>query len=81
MALGTPQGPTASQWKVTAQSVATVADYPVTFQVEATTDNPDAAGMADIVQAFVDLIAQSTGFKVVSASRAYSYAEQITPTA
>lgn len=80
MPLGTPEGPTASTWKVTASSVDTVADYPVTFTVTATTDNPDAPGVADIVQQFVDLIASSADFRLNSASRSYSYAEPITPT-
>ncbi|KUN92027.1 hypothetical protein [Streptomyces caeruleatus] len=80
MPLGTPEGPTASQWKVTAQSLTTIGEYGVTFNVTATTDNPDDPGMADIVQAFVDLIASSPDFRLNSASRSYSYSEPITPT-
>jgi hypothetical protein len=77
MPLGTPEGPTASQWKVTANSV----DYPVAFNVTATTDNPDAPGVPDIVQKFVAMIAASPNFRLMSAARSYSYSEPITPTA
>ncbi|XUL90990.1 hypothetical protein ACQ86D_33805 [Streptomyces galilaeus] len=47
----------------------------------ATTDNPDAPGVPDIVQKFVDMIAASPNFRLMSASRTYSYADPITPTA
>lgn len=81
MPLGTPQGPTQSVWKVTASSVATVGgDYPVTFEVAATTDNPDAPEVGGIVQQFVDLIAKSGTFKVLVATRSYGYVERMTPT-
>ncbi|NUP45339.1 MAG: hypothetical protein HOY76_52015, partial [Streptomyces sp.] len=56
MPLGTPEGPTASQWKVIVNSVDTAGDYPVTFTVEATTDNPDAPEVPAIVQKFVDTV-------------------------
>ena len=79
MPLGTAQGPTQSQWKVTASSITLVADYPVSFEVAVLTDNPDADGVADIVQQFVDLIAKSPNFKLVSATRSYGYTEQMTP--
>jgi hypothetical protein len=81
MPLGTPEGPTASQWKVTANSVDSAGDYPVAFNVTATTDNPDAPGVPDIVQKFVDMIAASPNFRLMSANRSYSYSEPITPTA
>ncbi|MFI7014379.1 hypothetical protein [Streptomyces sp. NPDC050164] len=61
-------------------SVETVADYPVTFSVTATTDNPDAPGVAAIVQQFVDLLAASPRFRLLSATRSYSYSESMTPT-
>lgn len=80
MPLGTPEGPTQSHWQVTADSVARVGDYPVTFTVTATTDNPDAAGVPDIVQKFVDLLASSPDFRFASAARTYSYSESMTPT-
>lgn len=80
MPLGTPEGPTASQWKITANSLDSAGDYPVTFDVTATTDNPDAPGVPDIVQKFVDMIAASPNFRLMSASRTYSYADPITPT-
>jgi len=80
MPLGTPEGPTASTWKVTVNSVDSAGDYPVTFTAVATTDNPDAPGVADIVQQFVDMVAASPKFRLMSASRSYSYAEPITPT-
>ncbi|MEU9972356.1 hypothetical protein [Streptomyces sp. NPDC051014] len=79
MPLGTPQGPTQSRWTVTANSVALVGDYPVSFDVVATTDNPDADGVPEIVQTFVDLIDQSPDFKLASATRSYGYTEQLTP--
>jgi hypothetical protein len=79
--LGTPEGPTQSQWTVTAASVAVVGDYPVLFNVAATTDNPDAPGVADIVQKFVDLLAAAPDFRLYSATRTYSYSESMTPTA
>ena len=79
MPLGTPQGPTQSQWKVTANSVATVGDYPVAFAATVLADNPDADGVPDIVQQFVDLVAKSPDFKLVSATRSYGYTEQMTP--
>lgn len=81
MPLGTPEGPTASQWKVTANSVDSAGDYPVAFNVTATADNPDAPGVPDIVQKFVDMIDASPNFRLMSASRSYSYSEPITPTA
>lgn len=81
MPLGTPQGPSQSQWKVTANSVVLVGDYPVSFDATVATDNPDADGVADIVQQFVDLIAKSPDFRLVSASRSYGYSEQMTPSA
>jgi hypothetical protein len=81
MPLGTPEGPTASQWKVTANSVDSAGDYPVAFNVTATTDNPDAPGVPDIVQKFVAMIAASPNFRLMSAARSYSYSEPITPTA
>jgi hypothetical protein len=82
MPLGTPQGPTQSQWTATANSVATVGDggYPVAFNVTATTDNPDAPGVAAIVQQFVDLIANSPDFKLMEAARKYSYSQPVTAT-
>lgn len=40
MPLGTPGDPTASQWRITANSLDSAGDYPVAFNVEATTDNP-----------------------------------------
>lgn len=80
MPLGTPEGPTQSQWQVTANSVDRVGDYPVAFNVTATTDNPDAAGVPAIVQKFVDLLASSPDFRLASAARTYSYSESMTPT-
>ncbi|MFD4569392.1 hypothetical protein ACFWOX_34145 [Streptomyces sp. NPDC058467] len=80
MPLGSPEGPTQTQWKITADSVARVGDYPVTFNVTATTDNPDAAAVPDIVQTFVDLLASSPDFRFASAARTYAYSEPMTPT-
>ncbi|MET7679403.1 hypothetical protein [Streptomyces sp. NPDC005423] len=81
MPLGTPEGPTASQWKIAANSVDSAGDYPVTFDVTATTDNPDAPGVPAIVQKFVDMIDASPTFRLMSANRSYSYSDPITPTA
>ncbi|WP_406199296.1 hypothetical protein OG331_23125 [Streptomyces sp. NBC_01017] len=80
MPLGTPGDPTASLWRITAQSRDSAGDYPVTFNVDATTDNPDAPAVPDIVQKFVDMIETSADFRFVSASRTYSQAQPITPT-
>ena len=81
MALGTPQGPSQSRWTVTCDSRAQVAEYPVTFAVTATTDNPDDPAMAAVVQQFVDLIAKSPDFVLRTAGRASTYLESMTPTA
>ena len=81
MPLGTPEGPTASQWEVIVNSVDTAGDYPVTFTVEATTDNPDAPEVPAIVQKFIDTVTTGDAFRLVSATRTYSYSESMTPTA
>lgn len=81
MPLGNPEGPTQSQWTVAVGSVVHIGDYPVTFNITATTDNPDAPEVPAIVQTFVDMIAGSKDFQVYSAARTYSFSEQITPTA
>jgi hypothetical protein len=62
-------------------SVARAGDYPVTFNITATTDNPDAPEVPAIVQTFVDLIAGSKDFQLYFAERKYSFSEQFTPTA
>jgi hypothetical protein len=80
MPLGTPGDPTASQWKITANSVDSAGDYPVAFNVEATTDNPDAPAVPGIVQKFVDMIDASPNFRLMSATRTYSQSQSITPT-
>lgn len=81
MPLGTPVGPSQSQWKISADSVERVAEYPVTFSVTVSTDNIDAVGVPDVVQKFVDLIASSPAFVLRSAARTTVYAESMTPTA
>jgi hypothetical protein len=81
MPLGNPEGPTASQWKVTVGSTDMAGDYPVTFEAVATADNPDAPEVAGIVQKFVDMVNASGSFRLLSAERTYSYSEAITPTA
>ncbi|MGP4084185.1 hypothetical protein [Streptomyces sp. KR55] len=81
MPLGAPQGPTQSQWTIAAASIALVGEYPVAFNIAAMADNPDAPGVAETVQKFVDLIAASSDFKVNIATRTYSYSERMTPTA
>jgi hypothetical protein len=80
MPLGPPEGPTASQWRATVNSLDTVGEYPVAFNIVATTDNPDLPGMAPIVQKFVDLLASSPDFRLTGAFRTYSYSERMTPT-
>lgn len=80
MPLGDPGDPTASQWQITAQSLDSAGDYPVTFNVQATTDNPDAPAVPGIVQKFVDMIDASPSFRLMSATRTYSQAQPITPT-
>jgi hypothetical protein len=57
-----------------------IGDYPVSFDVTATTDNPDAPEVAPIVQQLVDLLASSPDFRLMSATRSYSYSEPMTPT-
>lgn len=80
MPLGDPGDPSASQWKITVQSRDSAGDYPVSFAVDATTDNPDAPAVPGIVQKFVDLIEGSPDFWLVSATRSYTQAQPITPT-
>lgn len=80
MPLGTPGDPTASVWKVTANSRDSAGDYPVAFNVDATTDNPDAPAVPGIVQKFVDMIEASPDFQLMSATRTYSQSQPITPT-
>ncbi|MGI5443832.1 hypothetical protein ACQEV4_42770 [Streptomyces shenzhenensis] len=80
MALGTPVGPTQSQWTITAVSVLTVGQYTVPFEIRAVPDNPDADGVEAVVQKFVDLIAASGDFTVSYAGRTYGYQQRMTPT-
>jgi hypothetical protein len=80
MPLGDPGDPSASQWRITAQSLDSAGDYPVTFSVDATTDNPDAPAVPAIVQKFVDMIEASAGFRFISANRTYTQSQPITPT-
>jgi hypothetical protein len=80
MPFGNPEGPTASVWKVSVSSQDMAGEYPVTFDVVATADNPDAAEVPGIVQKFVDMVAASGSFRLVSATKSYSYSEPITPT-
>jgi hypothetical protein len=56
-----------------------IGDYPVSFDVTATTDNPDAPEIEGIVQQLVDLLASSPDFRLLSATRSYSYSEPMTP--
>lgn len=81
MPLGTPQGPSQAQWKIIADSVERVAEYPVTFTTVVSTDNIDAEGVPAVVQQYVDLIASSPNFVLRSAARTSTYAESMTPTA
>jgi hypothetical protein len=80
MPLGTPEGPTASTWKITANSIDPIGEYLVTFAIAATTDNPDDPKMPLVVQKFIDLVHASPDFRFISATRSYSYTEPITPT-
>jgi hypothetical protein len=81
MPLGDQQGPTGTQYQISAQSVESVGEYKVTFTCTPSTDNLDAPEVADIVQKFVDLINASPDFHLTSATRTYDYAQSITPTA
>jgi hypothetical protein len=81
MPLGSPQGPTLSQWRVSARSVDRAGDYPVELAVSVSVDNPDDPAVGPIVQKLVDLIAGSPAFVLGSATRTYSYTESMTPTA
>lgn len=80
MPLGDPGEPNASQWRIVANSTDSAGDYPVAFNVEATTDNPDAPAVPGIVQKFVDMIDASPDFRLMSAARTYSQSQPITPT-
>jgi hypothetical protein len=80
MPLGTPQGPTQSQWTINATSVLTVGEYTVPFEIKATPDDPDADGVEEIVQRLVDLIDSSEHFTVNYAGRSYGYQQRMTPT-
>jgi hypothetical protein len=79
MPLGTPGDPSASQWQITAQSLDSAGDYPVTFNVQATTDNPDAPAVPGIVQKFVDMI-RDPHLHAGSAHHAYRLIGPPTPT-
>jgi hypothetical protein len=83
MPLGSPQGPTNSEWRVIARSVDRVGEYsyPVDFTINASVDNPNDPAMEAVVQKFVDLIEGATDFVFISASRSYGYTEPMTPTA
>ncbi|MCI3271387.1 hypothetical protein [Streptomyces cylindrosporus] len=81
MPLGSPQGPTQSEWRVSARSVAHVGDYPVDFNIAVLVDNPDDPAVGPIVQKLVDLIDGSEDFDLGVASRTYAYTEAMTPTA
>lgn len=81
MSLGTPQGPSASVWTINAVSVLAVGEYPVPFEIRALPDNPDADGVSEVIQKFVDLIDGSPDFQVSYAGRTYTYQERMTPTA
>lgn len=80
MPLASPEGPTQSQWSISAASTALIGDYEVRFDVVATTDNPDDPAMPGIVQAFVDHIVTSPDFRVYNARRTSVYTEMMTPT-
>jgi len=81
MPLGTPEGPTASQWTINAVSDLRVGEYPVPFEIKAMPDNPDADGVYEIIQRFIDLIDSSPDFQVTYANRSYGYQQRVTPTA
>ncbi|MBC2903534.1 hypothetical protein [Streptomyces cupreus] len=81
MPLGEPVGPSQSQWKISVDSVARVADYPVTFTATVSTDNIDDPAVQGVVQQMVDLLNASPDFVLRSAARTSTYAEQMTPTA
>jgi len=80
MPLGTPEGPTQSQWTLNAVSVLRVGEYPVPFEIRALPDNPDADGVYEIIQRFIDLIDASDDFQMSHATRTYTHIQRITPT-
>jgi hypothetical protein len=80
MPLSTPDGPQSSQWLINAASILMVGEYPVTFEIRPTPDNPDADGVSEAIQKFVDLIDTSPDFTVNYAGRTYNYQQRMTPT-
>jgi hypothetical protein len=80
MALGAPQGPTQSAWKISVASVLTVGEYPVPFEITAVPDNPDDPAVIAVIQKFVDFLNSSDDFRVTVATRTYAYTERMTPT-
>lgn len=80
MPLGTPLGPTQTQWTASFNSVASVGGYPATFAITVTADNPDHADLPAVMQQFVDLIDASPDFTLTGAGRSYEYTQPMTPT-
>ncbi|NUS26134.1 MAG: hypothetical protein HOV92_18185 [Streptomyces sp.] len=60
------------------RSVALVGDYPVDITCVASTDNINADQVAEVFQAFVDMVANSSAFTIASAVRQQSWSENIT---
>lgn len=80
MPLSDPDGPTSSQWTINAVSVQAIGEYAVPFEIRPMPDNPDADGVEEVIQRFVDHIAASPDFKVTYAGRTYAYQQRMTPT-
>lgn len=78
MPFGQPQGPGGHQYQLTFRSVAQVDGYPVTFQVTASTEYLGNARVAEVVQAFTDVVHAHPDFILVSGTRSTSYTETIT---
>lgn len=80
MPISEPEGPTATEWEVTADSVEHAGGYPLTMHIRFTTDNVSHPAVQGIVQQAVDLIDGSPAFNVMSGVRQVTFAEYMTPT-
>ena len=78
MPYGTPIGPADPRYVLQFRSVALAGDYPVTFQVAVSTENMSDPAVAELTQAFVDVVHASPDFNLVFGSRSTSYTESLT---
>ncbi|MFF7452090.1 MULTISPECIES: hypothetical protein [unclassified Streptomyces] len=81
MPLGTPSESGTRQYQLALRSVDFVdPDYRLVIQCTADTDNMADEDVATIFQKFVDLVASSEDFVLMSAARTKHFSEAITPT-